>query len=108
MSAEQHRPTSQRAGFSLIEILISIALALVILLTAFAGFRATAALVSSSNRIARDNQMFRSGYFQALEELDFWTAYDNSEHQDNRRLQGGTGDFTDINTSALSNTGRPC
>src|SRR5947209_7664141 len=63
-----------QAAFTLIELLIAMALGLVVLLTAFAGFRVTAQALTASRRIAVENNLMRLGVQLALEEADYWTA----------------------------------
>ncbi len=68
----------QRA-VSLIELLISVSLGLMIVLTAFAGFRAASASVTTANRLSLENALMRNGYLVANEEVDFWTQYDSPD-----------------------------
>ncbi len=72
------RASMQRA-VSLIELMISVSLGLVIVLTAFAGFRAASASVTTANRLSLENALMRNGYLVANEEVDFWTQYDNPD-----------------------------
>lgn len=66
-----------RHAFTLIELMISVSLSLIIVLTAMAGFRVTAQTITMVNRLAVENQLLRAGVFAGIEELDFWTAYDD-------------------------------
>jgi prepilin-type N-terminal cleavage/methylation domain-containing protein len=64
-------------GFTLIELMIAIALGMLLIYAATAGIRVAAQTVTSANRLALENSMLRIGFEQALDELDFWTAYDD-------------------------------
>ena len=63
-------------GFTLVELIISIGLGLIIVYTAFAGFRAASQTVTVANRLSIENAMLRAGVVAAPDELDFWRAYD--------------------------------
>ena len=65
-----------QAAFTLIELLIAMALGLVVLLTAFAGFRVTAQALTASRRIAVENNLMRLGVQLARREGDVGTALD--------------------------------
>jgi prepilin-type N-terminal cleavage/methylation domain-containing protein len=61
-----------RRGFTLIELMISIALGLVVVLTAFAVFQATARTMNRAQRISMQNQLLLAGLWKGLDELDSW------------------------------------
>ena len=79
------------AAFTLIELMIAIALGTIILMTAFAAVRTTALAVASTKRLALENQLLRIGVEQALEEVDFWTTVDDPEDPANQKLRGSEG-----------------
>jgi prepilin-type N-terminal cleavage/methylation domain-containing protein len=64
-------------AFTLIEMLIAIALSSVIIYTVFAAFRVVSQSIAISKRMSVENGMMRTGYFAALDELDFWDLYDD-------------------------------
>jgi prepilin-type N-terminal cleavage/methylation domain-containing protein len=66
-------------GFTLIELLIAMSLGMVVLLTTLAGFRVTSQAVTTARRISIENNVMRVGVQRALEEVDFWTGYDDPE-----------------------------
>jgi prepilin-type N-terminal cleavage/methylation domain-containing protein len=66
-----------RRGFTLIELIIAVALSALIAYAAFAAFRVVAQSVSLTNRLSVENRLMRTGFFAALEELDFWDRYDD-------------------------------
>lgn len=68
-----------RRGLTLIELMISMALGLGILLMAFAALRATqqAYRVATTEREA--NRLLMLGYRLGMHELDHWLAYDNPQ-----------------------------
>ncbi len=66
----------RNGGFTLIELMIAVALGMLIVYAATAGLRVASQSVTNANRLALENSMLRIGYEQALDEIDFWTAYD--------------------------------
>lgn len=83
------------AAFTMIELMISIALGSLIIITAMAGFRAASQSVTSANRMSLENSLLRAGYWQAETDLDFWTNLDNPTLPDSQRPLKGIGAFTD-------------
>jgi prepilin-type N-terminal cleavage/methylation domain-containing protein len=77
----------RRRGFSLIELMIALALGLVIVFTAFAGFRVASQVVTLSFRLSTENALVRAGMHSAYDELDFWKTYDDPDVPANRRLR---------------------
>lgn len=69
------RPT--RHGFTLIEMVIALGLGLVLIYTVFAGFRVASQSMSIATRLSTENSLLRAGFMSALDEVDFWTAYDD-------------------------------
>ncbi len=69
-------PTLVR-GFTLIEMMISVALGSLIIYVAVAGFRTASTTITLANRLSLENSLLRSGYFQAEIELDFWSNLDD-------------------------------
>jgi len=65
----------QRA-FSLIELLIAMALGMIIIYTAVAGFRLASSSISVANRLSVENRIIRAGITDALDKVDFWTDVD--------------------------------
>jgi prepilin-type N-terminal cleavage/methylation domain-containing protein len=93
----------RRSAFTLIELMISVALGSLIVLTAMTGVRMASSAVTTSQRMAIENSLLRAGMEAALEEADFWTASDNpdpGEPKPLRAVSGGAGlpfsDFRDV------------
>lgn len=61
-------------AFSIIELIVSIALATVLITTAYSAFRVASGYVSAGNRMANENALMVSGYFLAVDEADFMRA----------------------------------
>jgi prepilin-type N-terminal cleavage/methylation domain-containing protein len=66
-----------RRGFTLIELMLAMALGMVIVFTAFAGVRVAGQCYTISSRLSQENALLRIGFMKALDELDFWTSYDD-------------------------------
>lgn len=85
------------SAFTLIELMIAIALGMVIVYTALAGFRVASQTITTSNRLSLENSLMRSGYFEAQTQLDFWTNHDDPTVPDAERpLKSITGGNTSI------------
>lgn len=67
------------SAFTLIEMLVAMALGLMILTMALMTFRATAASMADINRMSRETQMLRTGYWIALHDADFWDSHANPD-----------------------------
>ncbi|HYE05851.1 MAG TPA: prepilin-type N-terminal cleavage/methylation domain-containing protein [Planctomycetota bacterium] len=65
----------QRA-FTLVELMISVALGVAVVGVAFAGVRVASASVAASSRIEIENAIMREGCLRAFERVDFWTDCD--------------------------------
>lgn len=88
----EHFP-SHRQGFTLIEMMISVALGAMVVYVAAAGFRVAAQSISVVNRLAIENALMRSGMQMAHERLDFWTDCDDPTNSavQKLRLRDGAG-----------------
>ncbi len=73
-------PQRLRAAFTAIELMISLALALGILLVAVSGFRMAAASMGRLERLSVENNLLRSGYLMLMEDVDFWHSHANPEY----------------------------
>src|SRR5689334_10035014 len=76
-----------RAGFTLIEMMLAVALGSLIVYTATAGFRTAAQSVTIANRMSLENGLIRAGFQAALHEKDFWTAYDDPDDASRQQLR---------------------
>ncbi|MBA3846244.1 MAG: prepilin-type N-terminal cleavage/methylation domain-containing protein, partial [Planctomycetes bacterium] len=66
-----------RRAFTLIEMIVSIGIGSIICTAAFVAVRVSAQTIQTADRLAMENSMMRAGVAQALDELDFWTGYDD-------------------------------
>ncbi len=81
-------------GFTLIEVLIAVALGAVIASTAFAALRLSLQATSAATRLSIENALMRAGLLASLDDVDFWTRYDDPADATRQRLravQGGQG-----------------
>jgi hypothetical protein len=73
------------AAFTLIEMMIAVALGSMIIMVAVSGFRTAAQTMTVASRLSLENSMMRAGYFEAQIQLDFWTNLDDPTKPDNER-----------------------
>jgi prepilin-type N-terminal cleavage/methylation domain-containing protein len=66
-----------RQAFTLIELLISIALGSLVVYVAVAGLRTTAQAISTAQRLSIENSILRAGMNLALQDNDFWVSHDD-------------------------------
>jgi type II secretory pathway pseudopilin PulG len=78
-----------RSAFTLVELMLAIALGILILYVAMAGFRVASQSVTIANRLSLENSLLRAGYFQVEDDLDFWTSLDDPLNTNNQQLRGG-------------------
>jgi prepilin-type N-terminal cleavage/methylation domain-containing protein len=80
-----------RSAFTLIELMIALALGTLICYAAFSGIRTASQATTVCQRLALENQLLRTGILQGLEDADFWTSFDTIEPvggaADKRRLR---------------------
>ncbi len=74
-------------AFTLIELMLAMAIGMLILFTAFAGFRVASQCIVVANRLSLENSLMRSGYSIAHEQLDFWTNLDDPYDATRERLR---------------------
>ncbi len=67
----------RRSAYSLIEVLIAVALGGVIMVAAATAVRTATATLAMSNRIGSENALICAGFLAALGEVDGWRAYDD-------------------------------
>ena len=71
--------TFRRGAFTLIELMIAVALGSLVVHIAIAGFSAASTAITRANRLSLDNAILRASYFQAQIHLDYWTDLDDPE-----------------------------
>jgi hypothetical protein len=76
-------------AFTLVELLIAIALGTAIVTVAAAGMRVAAQTITLAQRLERTNELIAIGAMAAFDELDFWDSYDDARGDASRqRLRG--------------------
>jgi prepilin-type N-terminal cleavage/methylation domain-containing protein len=64
-------------GFTLVELLVSIALGTLIVSVAAAGVSVAARAITTSNAMALESSLLRAAVLQGCDEVDFWTMVDD-------------------------------
>lgn len=82
----------QQRAFTLLEMMIAVALGMLIVYVAIAGFRVATQSITVTNRLALENDLLRTGCLVANERLDFWTDYDDPENAAEQRLRARDAD----------------
>jgi len=67
-------------AFTLLELMLSMVLAVVIIGTLYAGFRAASLTVSVTERLALENRLIVAGIIAAVDEVDSWASLDRPDH----------------------------
>ena len=83
----------RRNGFTLIEMMIAVALGTLVVYTALAGFRTLSQALTTSKQLATENALLRTGMALALEEVDFWIESDNPDDTNRQQMRGTNGRF---------------
>jgi len=65
------------SAFTLIELLVAMAVGLILVLVAMVAVRTTVQTAALANRLGLENRLMRQGVLEALDELDYWTRYDD-------------------------------
>lgn len=87
-----NRTPSCVQAFTLIEMMIAVALGSLLIYTSFAGFRAASQTITVANRLSLENSMMRAGVLRAHDEIDFWMDLDNPTLPDGvRKLKNRNG-----------------
>lgn len=79
-------------AFTLLEMMIAVALGMLIVYVAMAGFRVATSSITITNRMALENDLLRTAVITANDRLDFWTDYDDPENPAEQRLRGRDAD----------------
>lgn len=82
------RDTRHHRGFTLIELLLSLAMGTVIILLATASFRLGLQSMHVSQRMSLNNELLRTAFQQACDEVDYWTMQDDPGRPDRQPLRG--------------------
>jgi hypothetical protein len=96
-------------------MMIAIGLGMMIVLVAVSGVRLAAQSVTTANRLALENSMMRAGYFSAMQDADWWIAWDDPDSPADQRLrdfESAPGwnrglPFTEFNEVAFPTSGTP-
>ena len=92
MRTHHHRP-----GFTLIEMMLAVALGSLLVYTATVAFRVAAQTVTITNRMCLENSLIRAGMFEAHNQLDFWTNLDDPDNAAIQRLRASGIDASGTN-----------
>ncbi|MBA3845751.1 MAG: prepilin-type N-terminal cleavage/methylation domain-containing protein [Planctomycetes bacterium] len=65
-------------AYTLVELLISIAIGAMLCTTAFVAVRVTSQAMATGNRLSLENQLLRAGVQAGLDELESWKHYDGA------------------------------
>ncbi len=79
--------SATRHAFTLIELMIAIGLGMLIVVVAVSGVRMASQSVTTSNRLALENSMMRAGYFAAMQDADYWLAWDDPDSPTDQGLR---------------------
>ena len=66
-------------AFTLIEVVLAVALSTAVLLAGFTAVRSAARSIANLNQVSRENALLHSGVMAAIEDADFWNSEANPE-----------------------------
>ncbi|MBA3683812.1 MAG: prepilin-type N-terminal cleavage/methylation domain-containing protein [Planctomycetes bacterium] len=64
-------------AFTLVELLVALALGMIVAFAAFAAFRVAGKCMVTAHNFSRENRVIAQGYFSTMNEADFWFAEDD-------------------------------
>jgi prepilin-type N-terminal cleavage/methylation domain-containing protein len=85
------------SAFTLLEMMISVALGSLVMLTAMVGLRTASQTVTAANRLSLENSLMRAGYFDTQMQFDFWNNLDDPNKPDSDRKLKGYGSLPSAN-----------
>ncbi len=95
---------SPRVAFTMIELIIAMAVGMIIVATTVAGVRAASQAVAVATRLSTENALMRSGIARAHDEVDFWTASDDPEKPDSDRPLKRAGGWAGLSFQPFTST----
>lgn len=87
-----HHPVPAHRGFTLIELMLAVALSTLLLLVAFVTFRAVTRTIKELQDLAATNRILRTGYLQATKDADYWHSHADPRYPYLREHNGITTD----------------
>lgn len=88
-------------AFTLVEMMISVALGTLVVYVAFAGLRSAAQAITTAQKLAVENSILRAGMSMALHDNDFWTSHDDPmDCTKGKPAKSGPGQFLRQTSSA--------
>ncbi len=66
-----------RHGFTLIELVVATGVGMFVIVTAYAAVRSASRTIQAAERLALENRLLRAGFVYALDEIDYWTLFDD-------------------------------
>jgi len=99
-------PESRKA-FTLIEVTIALGVGMFVVITAYAAIRSASQTIRAADRLALENRLLRAGFIYAMDELDYWSMYDDPDApagSEGRRLRGVTTDTLPATFEGVAST----
>ncbi|MDA3959476.1 MAG: prepilin-type N-terminal cleavage/methylation domain-containing protein [Planctomycetota bacterium] len=92
-----------RRGFTLVELVIAVALGLVVVITVYSALATATSSVTAINRQGRLNSQMRLALRAGLNEADYWLVYDDPESADpsDRALRISSDDLGSTDAAAV-------
>ncbi len=81
-------PNPMLLAFTLIEVILAVALSAAVLLAGFTAVRTAARTIANLNQVSRETAMLHSGVMAAIEDADFWNSEANPEFPYARAYNG--------------------
>jgi prepilin-type N-terminal cleavage/methylation domain-containing protein len=93
-----------RGGFSLIEVMIAIAISATVLLMAAASVRSASASLRKMETISEENHLLVRGWLTAMDDVDYWNSHANPDFP---YLAGPMADTTTVEVAGVDTNDHP-
>jgi prepilin-type N-terminal cleavage/methylation domain-containing protein len=79
------RAPSPRRAFTLIELMVAVAISSIIVLTAVSSFRMITKAIATANALSVENGLLRSGMLLSLQDVDYWHSHADANPPYNKK-----------------------
>jgi prepilin-type N-terminal cleavage/methylation domain-containing protein len=104
LAALARAPRASR-GFTLVEVLVAVAISSLIILTAVSCFRMITKAISAANALSTENALLRTGFQLSLLDVDYWHSHADSQPPFGKGFMRQASGVDDPSTTAVYENG---